>query len=75
MIVSVFVRRLKEGATFEDFLREWEADVGFGLPTRVFNAVSLTDPRDVFTQEPTPIEIGSAQSLLQLLAGGTGPST
>jgi hypothetical protein len=38
MIVSVFVRRLKPGATFQDFVREWEADEGFGVPTRVFNA-------------------------------------
>jgi hypothetical protein len=123
VIVSVFVRRLKEGATFEDFLREWEADVGFGIATRVFNAQSLSDPRDIFTvgfvdidadafaewvqaphdseqvrhdridtviesttlkaqydlrtehdftQEPTPIELGSAQSLLHLLVGGAG---
>jgi hypothetical protein len=46
MIVSVFVRRLKPGATFQDFVREWEADKGFGVPTRVFNAQSLTDPPD-----------------------------
>jgi hypothetical protein len=31
MIVSVFVRRLKPGATFQDFVREWEADEGFGV--------------------------------------------
>jgi hypothetical protein len=31
MIVSVFVRRLKHGATFQDFVREWEADEGFGV--------------------------------------------
>jgi len=49
MIVSVFVRRLKPGATFRDFVREWEADEGFGVPTRVFNAQSLTDPRDVIS--------------------------
>jgi hypothetical protein len=30
-------------------LREWEADVGFGVPTRVFNAVSLKDPREVIS--------------------------
>jgi hypothetical protein len=47
MIVSVFVRRLKAGATFADFVREWEADQGFGVPTRVFNAQSLTDPREI----------------------------
>jgi hypothetical protein len=49
MIVSVFVRRLKEGCTFEDFIKEWEADEGFGVPTRVFNAQSLDDPRDVIS--------------------------
>ena len=49
MIVSVFVRRLREGCSFADFLREWEADVGFGVPTRVFNAVSVEDPREVIS--------------------------
>ena len=49
MIVSVFVRRLKEGRTFEEFVAEWEADKGFGVPTRVFNSVSLEDPRDILT--------------------------
>jgi len=49
MIVSVFVRRLKPGATFPDFVREWEADEGFGVPTRVFNAQSLTDPREIIS--------------------------
>ena len=38
MIVSVFVRRLKEGRTFADLVAEWEADEGFGVPTRFFNA-------------------------------------
>jgi len=47
MIVSVFVRRLKPGHTFEDFVREWEADVGFGVPTRVFNGPDLHDPATV----------------------------
>jgi hypothetical protein len=49
MVVSVFVRRLKPGATFQDFVREWEADEGFGVPTRVCNAQSITDPRDVIS--------------------------
>lgn len=47
MIVSVFVRRLKSGPTFDDFLDEWQADVGFGVPTRVFNGPSLDDPRSI----------------------------
>ena len=49
MIVSVFVRRLKEGASFQQFEDEWAADEGYGIPTRVFNAQSLQDPRDVLS--------------------------
>ena len=49
MIVTVFVRRLKEGATFADFVTEWEADEGFGVPTRVFNAQNVEDPREVIS--------------------------
>jgi hypothetical protein len=49
VIASIFVRRLKPGATFADFLREWQADVGFGVPTRVINAPGVTDPREVLT--------------------------
>ncbi len=49
MIVAVFVRRLKEGATFEQFIAEWRADVGFGVATRVFNAQSVADPRDIIS--------------------------
>ena len=49
MVASVFIRRLREGATFEDFIREWEADQGFGVPTRVINAPSLQDPRDIIS--------------------------
>jgi len=45
MVVSVFVRRLKPGATFLDFVREWEADEGFGVPS----ALSLTDPREIIS--------------------------
>ncbi len=49
MIVSVFVRQLKEGRTFAEFVEAWEADRGFGVPTRVFNAQSFDDPRDVIS--------------------------
>ena len=35
------------GRTFEDFVREWEADVGFGVPTRVVSGPKLDDPTTV----------------------------
>lgn len=49
MVISVFRRRLREGKTFEDFLEAWQAERGFGVPTRVFNAVSLEDEREILT--------------------------
>lgn len=68
MIVSVLVRRLKAGRTFEDFVRAWEADQGFGVPTRVFNAQSLEDPRDIISigfaaLDPGQLQQGIARSL------------
>jgi hypothetical protein len=32
MFVTVLVRRLKPGKTYEDFLRAWYPDKGFGFP-------------------------------------------
>lgn len=49
MIISVFRRRLRDGATFDDFIEAWEADRGFGVPARVFNAASLADPREILS--------------------------
>jgi len=61
MIVSVLVRRLKEGCTFADFVAEWEADQGFGVPTRVFNAQSLEDPRDVISIGFVAVTVGELE--------------
>jgi hypothetical protein len=49
MIVAVFRRRLKPDASFDDFISAWEADKGFGVPARVFNAVSLEDAREILS--------------------------
>jgi hypothetical protein len=70
MIVSVFVRRLKKGRTFEDFLAQWEADQGFGVPTRVFNPVSLEDPRDVISIGFVDVTVGQLEGGL---AGAGAP--
>jgi len=69
MIVSVFVRRLRPGATFQEFVREWEADEGFGVPTRVFNAQSLTDPREIISIGF--VDVGT-EELTQWLSAGSG---
>ena len=70
MIISVLVRRLKEGRTHEEFVAEWEADQGFGVPTRVFTAQSLEDPRDVITIGFVAV---SAEELAEWAASASAP--
>lgn len=68
MIVSVFRRRLKQGVTFEDFREAWEADRGFGVPTRVFNAVRLDDEREILTFGIVDVEPGDLAEGLDAVA-------
>jgi hypothetical protein len=49
MIIAVFIRRLRDGVTFEDFISAWEADKGFGVPARVLNATALDDEREILS--------------------------
>ncbi len=49
MIVSVLIRRLREGKDYSDFRAAWLPDKGFGVPTRVVSGVGLEDPREVVT--------------------------
>lgn len=49
MLCSVIVRRLKDGATYEDFRETWVPDTGFGVPVRVMNARSLDDDAEVIS--------------------------
>jgi hypothetical protein len=69
VIVAVFRRRLRDGASFQDFIDAWEADKGFGVPARVFNAVSLEDPREILSVgfvdvDPAALE-GAAASVAE----------
>jgi hypothetical protein len=49
MLCSVLVRRLKPGATYEDFHEAWVPDQGFGGSVRVLNARSLSDEAEIFS--------------------------
>jgi hypothetical protein len=49
MIVSVLMRRLKEGKTYADFRAAWKPEKGFGIPTRVVTAQGIDDPREIIT--------------------------
>jgi hypothetical protein len=56
------------GRTFADFVAEWEADEGFGVPTRVFNAQSLEDDRDVISIGFVDIGVAELQGRLSDVA-------
>ena len=56
MVVTVFRRRLREGKTYGDFEKAWEAEKGFGVPARVFNAINVSDPREVLSVAFVDIE-------------------
>jgi hypothetical protein len=47
VIVSVIVRRLRPDRSYDDFRRAWYPDRGFGVPSRVINAVRLDDDREI----------------------------
>jgi hypothetical protein len=50
MFVAVFVRRLREGKTYEDFLEAWYPAKGFGFGGRgPITARSLDDERELLT--------------------------
>src|SRR5262245_57895684 len=50
MFVAVFVRRLREGKTYEDFLDAWYPDKGFGFGGRgPITARRLDDDREILT--------------------------
>lgn len=65
MLVSILVRRLKEGKTYEDFRAAWLPDKPFGVPTRVVSAQRLEDPRDVVTIGFSDMSPEEAQAFLE----------
>src|SRR3954447_23534815 len=49
MIVSILVRRLRDGKTYDDFREAWLPEKGFGWPTRVVTGQRMDDPREIVT--------------------------
>jgi hypothetical protein len=50
MLVSVLVRRLRPGVTFEQFRAAWQAEPGhFGRPVRVTHARRVDDDREILS--------------------------
>jgi hypothetical protein len=69
MICFVFVRRLKPGKTYEDFLQAWYPDKGFGVDEgRVYLAIKGDDPREVLTVGVLEPPAGDVDEFMQRIA-------
>jgi hypothetical protein len=62
IVISVLVRRLREGKTYEDFREAWLPDQGFGFPTRVISAIRAGDDREVITIGFSELEESEAEA-------------
>jgi hypothetical protein len=51
MYAAILVRRLREGKTYEDFVKAWYPDKGFGFASGrgPFVGTNVSDPREVVT--------------------------
>jgi len=67
IVISVLVRRLREGKTYEDFREAWLPDQGFGFPTRVVSAQRVDDDREVITIGFSELDEAEADAQLRRL--------
>jgi hypothetical protein len=65
IVISLLIRRLREGKTYEDFREAWLPDQGFGFPTRVVSAQRVDDDREVITIGFSEVDEAEAESQLQ----------
>ena len=71
MFCSVLIRRLKEGASFEDFRKAWEPQPGhFGRPVRVTHARRIDDEREIVSFSLMDISAEHLGEALKRIAEG-----
>ncbi|MBV9452515.1 MAG: hypothetical protein JOZ19_00095 [Rubrobacter sp.] len=71
MFCSVLIRRLKEGASFEDFRKAWEPEPGhFGTQVRVTHAQRIDDEREILSFSMLDISAEDLNVSLEQLAAG-----
>lgn len=71
MFCAVLIRRLKEGASFEDFRKAWEPEPGhFGGPVRVTHARRIDDEREIVSLSLLDISAEDLNASLERIAEG-----
>ena len=67
----MLIRRLKEGASFEDFRKAWEPQPGhFGGPVRVTHARRIDDEREIVSSSLMDIGAEDLNETLERVAEG-----
>ncbi len=64
MIITVLVRRLREGKTYDAFRAAWEPQSGLGVPTRVVTGQRVDDEREIVTIGLIDVDPADAEALL-----------
>jgi predicted NBD/HSP70 family sugar kinase len=65
MFISILTRRLKKGKKYEDFRKAWYHTVGYGMPTKLYSAINVFDPREIIVVGLG--EIKSGQDPMQMI--------
>lgn len=65
IVISVLIRRLREGKTYEAFREAWLPDQHFGFPTRVVSAQRVDDDREVITIGFSELDEAEAEAQFQ----------
>jgi hypothetical protein len=68
MLGVVFVRRLREGKTYEDFCSAWYPDVGFGVPARILSGPGISDAREIVTIGFVDVDLDDLEQLGERVA-------
>ncbi len=68
IVISVLIRRLRDGKTYEDFREAWLPEQGFGFPTRVVSALRADDEREVMTIGFSELDESEADAQLQRIS-------
>lgn len=65
IILSVLVRRLRAGKSYEEFREAWLPEQSFGFPTRVVTAQRVDDEREIITIGLSELDEAEAEAQFQ----------
>jgi hypothetical protein len=65
IVISILIRQLREGKTYQDFREAWLPDQGFDFPTRVVSAQNVQNEREVITIGFSELSEADAEAQLQ----------